>query len=70
MRTIEPTKAPTDEVLAEVRRHKREIAEQHGFDVREHDSGTGTGIREGCRHERERWNDDCVARLDVEHQCR
>ena len=35
MRTIEPTKAPTDEVLAEVRRHKREIAEQHGFDVRE-----------------------------------
>ena len=35
MRTIEPTKAPTDEVLAELRRHKREIAEQHGFDVRE-----------------------------------
>ena len=35
MKTIEQTKAPTDVVLAEVRRYKREIAEEHGFDVRE-----------------------------------
>lgn len=35
MKTIEQTKAPIDEVLSEVRRHKREIAEEHGFDVRE-----------------------------------
>lgn len=34
MKTIEPTKAPVDEVLAEVRRRKREIAKEHGFDVR------------------------------------
>ena len=34
MKTIKPTKAPTDDVLAEIRRHKEEIAKEHGFDVR------------------------------------
>lgn len=34
MKTIELTSELTDEVLAEVRRHKREIAKEHGFDVR------------------------------------
>jgi hypothetical protein len=34
MKTIDITTGLTDEVLAEVRRHKREIAEEHGFDVR------------------------------------
>jgi len=34
MKTIETTTELTDEVLAEVRRHKRDIAKEHGFDVR------------------------------------
>jgi hypothetical protein len=34
MKTIEQPDTIRDEILAEVRRHKQEIAEKHGFSVR------------------------------------